>query len=76
MEVIHLNLSKKLDQPIAVALGYFDGLHLGHQAVIKEVVDYAKAHQMRSAVMTFSPSPNIFLKKLDNDRLLTPYFTI
>lgn len=40
MEVIHLNLSKKLDQPIAVALGYFDGLHLGHQAVIKEVVDY------------------------------------
>lgn len=73
MEVIHLNLSKKLDQPIAVALGYFDGLHLGHQAVIKEVVDYAKAHQMRSAVMTFSPSPNIFLKKLDSERLLTPY---
>ena len=73
MEVIHLNLSKKLDQPIAVALGYFDGLHLGHQAVIKEVVDYVKAHQMRSAVMTFSPSPNIFLKKLDSDRLLTPY---
>ena len=73
MEVIHLKLSKKLDQPIAVALGYFDGLHLGHQAVIKEVVDYAKAHQMRSAVMTFSPSPNIFLKKLDSERLLTPY---
>lgn len=73
MEVIHLNLTKKLDEPIAVALGYFDGLHLGHQAVIKEVVEYAKAHQIRSAVMTFSPSPNIFLKKLESDCLLTPY---
>lgn len=73
MEVIHLNFTKELITPISVALGYFDGLHLGHQAVIKEAVDYAKTHQMRSAVMTFSPSPNFFLKKLDSDRLLTPY---
>ena len=53
MEVIHLNLSKKLDQPIAVAVGYFDGYIL-HQAVIKEVVDY-RGYQMRSAVMPFLP---------------------
>lgn len=73
MEIIHLNLTQEVVKPLSVALGYFDGLHLGHQAVIKEAVDYAKAHQMRSAVMTFSPSPNIFLKKLESHRLLTPY---
>ncbi len=73
MEVIRLNLTKKLTTPISVALGYFDGLHLGHQAVIEEAVSYAKTHQMRSAVMTFSPSPNVFLKKLTSNRLLTPY---
>ncbi len=73
MEVIHLNLTQEVEKSLSVALGYFDGLHLGHQAVIKEAVDYANAHQMRSAVMTFSPSPNIFLKKLESNRLLTPY---
>ena len=72
MEVIRLNLTKKLTTPISVALGYFDGLHLGHQAVIEEAVSYAKTHQMRSAVVTFSPSPNVFLKKLTSNRLLTP----
>lgn len=73
MEVIHLNFTKELGKPLAIALGYFDGLHLGHQAVIKNAVDYAKANQIRSAVMTFSPSPNIFLKKLNQHHLLTPY---
>ena len=73
MKVIELNLTKKMDQPLAVALGYFDGLHLGHQAVIKEVVDYAKKHQIRSAVMTFSPNPNQFLNKLNSPHLLTPH---
>ncbi|MDE5978349.1 MAG: bifunctional riboflavin kinase/FAD synthetase [Turicibacter sp.] len=72
MEVIYLNLDQALNQPIAVALGYFDGLHLGHQAVIKEAVEYAKNHQIRSAVMTFSPSPSVFLKKSEHVSLLTP----
>ena len=73
MKVIELNLTKKMDQPLAVALGYFDGLHLGHQAVIKEVVDYAKKHEIRSAVMTFSPNPNQFLNKSTSPHLLTPH---
>lgn len=73
MKVIELNLTKRMDQPLAVALGYFDGLHLGHQAVIKEVVDYAKKHEIRSAVMTFSPNPNQFLNKSTSPHLLTPH---
>ena len=70
MEIIHLNT--KANQPIAVALGYFDGLHLGHQAVIADVVRYAKANNMTSAVMTFSTNPKLFLNKLPTTKLLTP----
>lgn len=42
---------------LAIALGYFDGVHLGHQAVIKSAVDYAKANNAKSAVITFKDHP-------------------
>lgn len=42
---------------LAIALGYFDGVHLGHQAVIKSAVDFAKMHNVKSAVMTFKDHP-------------------
>ena len=29
-------------QNLAIALGYFDGVHIGHRAVIKSAVDFAK----------------------------------
>ncbi len=74
MEVIHLEQVKiKNNPPLSVALGYFDGLHLGHQAVIKEAVTYAKEHHMKSAVLTFSTNPNVILKKLSSELLLTPH---
>lgn len=74
MEVIHLEQGKiKNNPPLSVALGYFDGLHLGHQAVIKEAVLYAKEHQLKSAVLTFSTNPNVILKKLSSELLLTPH---
>ncbi len=38
----------------AVALGYFDGIHLGHRAVIETAVREAKARGARSAVLTFN----------------------
>ena len=37
----------------AVAMGFFDGLHIGHQAVIGAAVDWAKAHQAEAGVFTF-----------------------
>lgn len=38
----------------ACALGYFDGVHLGHRAVIGAAVAYAKQHALASAVFSFS----------------------
>lgn len=42
---------------IAVALGTFDGLHIGHQQVIGGAVDWAKKNNGVSAVFTFSNHP-------------------
>ncbi|MEG2770250.1 MAG: bifunctional riboflavin kinase/FAD synthetase, partial [Oscillospiraceae bacterium] len=40
--------------PSAVALGYFDGVHLGHRAVINAACDYAKKENLCSGVFTFT----------------------
>jgi len=44
-------------QPTYLALGSFDGVHLGHETVIRDMVDEARADGMRSAVLTFFPHP-------------------
>lgn len=44
-------------EPVAVALGNFDGIHLGHRALIDEAVRTAKQKGIRSAVFTFSEHP-------------------
>lgn len=41
----------------AVSIGNFDGLHLGHQALIARLKAASKAHGIPSVVMTFSPHP-------------------
>lgn len=45
------------DKNLAVALGTFDGVHLGHQNVICEAVNLAKKNHGSSAVFTFSNHP-------------------
>lgn len=47
--------------PLVMALGYFDGIHLGHQKVIKTAKKIADEHQWKSAVMTFDPHPSVVL---------------
>ena len=52
------------DQPIPeelrgaiIALGNFDGFHLGHQAVVREAVEWAKSEGRPAIVATFDPHP-------------------
>ena len=45
------------DRRMVLTLGSFDGMHLGHQAVIGRVVELAKRHDAASAVMLFDPRP-------------------
>lgn len=41
----------------AIALGFFDGVHIGHQELIKEVVKSAKENNTKSVLITFKKSP-------------------
>ncbi|OYZ03623.1 MAG: bifunctional riboflavin kinase/FMN adenylyltransferase, partial [Methylophilales bacterium 16-45-7] len=43
--------------PMALAIGNFDGLHLGHQALLAKLVDTANTKGVTPAVMTFEPHP-------------------
>ena len=47
---------------LSLALGFFDGVHLGHQAVISCAVEAAKTFGCESAVLTFREHPLYHLK--------------
>ncbi|MCM1010873.1 MAG: riboflavin biosynthesis protein RibF [Fusobacterium sp.] len=47
---------------VALALGFFDGVHLGHQVVIKSAVDFARENGKKSAVITFKEHPQVILR--------------
>lgn len=58
---------------LVMALGFFDGIHKGHQAVIATAKDIANRTNRKSAMMTFDPHPSVVLGKKSNDvRYITP----
>ena len=50
------NISWRNTEKTAVALGYFDGVHIAHQALISQMCDYAAANNLEKAVFTFTKS--------------------
>lgn len=56
-----------------IALGNFDGLHLGHQAVIGRAVALARQSGVAAAVMTFEPHPRLFFKPDQEPFRLSPF---
>ncbi|WP_029330726.1 bifunctional riboflavin kinase/FAD synthetase [Exiguobacterium oxidotolerans] len=74
MEIIHLTYPEK---PVAesgvIALGFFDGVHLGHQHVLQTAIDKGKELKLPVTVMTFDPHPKQVLGKSDDQiRYITP----
>jgi riboflavin kinase / FMN adenylyltransferase len=58
-----------------IALGNFDGVHLGHQTVIRTVRDIAAKMSAKPAVLTFEPHPRVFFRPNDPAFQLTPLNT-
>ncbi|MGL4820326.1 MAG: bifunctional riboflavin kinase/FAD synthetase [Bacilli bacterium] len=70
MDVAH---QPTVQGPYAVALGFFDGVHVGHQSVVRQCIQLAQERGLRSAVMTFHPHPKEVLRPGDSvDYLLSP----
>ncbi len=55
----YLNLKKGT----VLTIGNFDGIHKGHQKILKKNVEISKKYNLNSAVITFDPHPNEFFKK-------------
>jgi riboflavin kinase/FMN adenylyltransferase len=47
-------------QPVALTIGNFDGVHLGHRALLSRLLDAAKLRGIPSAVVIFEPHPREF----------------
>lgn len=56
---------------VVVALGNFDGVHLGHRAVVRRAVEEARARGVRSVAATFDPHPRAVLRPGEEPGLLT-----
>lgn len=64
----------QLNQPTVLTIGTFDGVHCGHQALIKQLTQSAHRHGAQAAVMAFHPRPKAVLAPHlpNNDHLTTP----
>lgn len=71
MEVIYLNDDVKIDTPIVSAIGFFDGLHLGHQKLLDKVCSISQEKGYKKAIMTFNHHPLYVLGKEKEEYYLT-----
>ena len=53
-----------------VTIGTFDGVHIGHQKILKRLVDKAKSHKLNAVVLTFFPHPRMILQKDSKIKLI------
>ena len=67
MKLLRLNaLAPSTQLPkTAVTIGNFDGVHLGHQAMIRQLQSIAQNNNLKSLVMIFEPQPLEFFKGYD-----------
>ena len=70
MITVH-SISKYNEQkPIAITIGTFDGVHVGHRKILEKVINHARNSDLRSAVLTFFPHPRMVLQKDADIKLL------
>lgn len=61
----------QLTQPALVTIGVFDGVHIGHQHLIRQLVERAKASGHLTVVLTFFPHPDAVLRGITGRYYLT-----
>jgi riboflavin kinase / FMN adenylyltransferase len=59
MKIIHAaNELKAEGKKVCLAIGFFDGVHLGHQQIIRQTISDARQHDAIAVVLTFDRHPN------------------
>ncbi len=68
MKLHKLNTKKDFKiRNLCLCIGNFDGIHLGHQHLIKKIINNSRSNNLNSAIMTFVPHPKIYFKSTDNN---------
>ena len=62
MNLIHYDNTLQLPVPSIITVGSFDGVHLGHQALLQQVNHFAHQNNCQSVVVTFNPHPQEVLQ--------------
>src|SRR5579864_3246480 len=57
--------------PCAINIGNFDGVHIGHQQIMRRVAAVAREHGWKAAALTFDPHPTKLVAPARAPRLLT-----
>ncbi len=58
------------ENPLALSIGMFDGVHLGHQSIIKKLKTISQSKNLESAILTFWPHPRKVFNPQDDLKLL------
>lgn len=59
------DLQKDDIEDTVAAIGFFDGIHRGHRAVIQQALDIAQVENKKSAVISFHPHPSVILRRTE-----------
>jgi len=73
MELISLNQIPKEALHSIVAIGNFDGVHLGHKRVINRAREISETQKKKLSIITFEPHPKCFFKKEFKNFRITPF---
>jgi len=57
-------------KPSVVTIGTFDGVHIGHQKIIKRIVEIAKKKDLQALVLTFFPHPRMVVQNDSSIKLI------
>lgn len=71
MQIVHSLDTRITDRPVILTMGKFDGLHIGHQQLIKATTGHARRNDFLAAVLTWEPHPYAVLRPDQPLQLLT-----
>ena len=74
MRIVNVKLGeiRKQKNQVVACIGYFDGMHKGHQALVNATLEKAKELGVESGLITFDPDPWVTLRNAKDVKHITP----
>ena len=65
------NIADERDRNASIAIGNFDGVHLGHKEIISKAISIGKKNNIPSGVLIFQPHPRKFFRPNDENFIIS-----